>query len=79
MLDYFMKGLLDIFLEWLRKQAGSVVLLCVAVAALYFQIDKLEAKIHKSETRIEELNQRIITCEVERAALQKQVEFLLRK
>lgn len=76
----FMQEVYKIVLDWLKRQASSVVLLSVGIVAMYSvgkeQLIKQETKIEKQEEKIEALGQEIRKCDMERAALQTEVNFM---
>jgi len=76
----FMQELYRIVLNWLAKQAGSVILLSGAVVALWTvgsdRIEKLEGQVDRQSARIEAQGDEIRKCDMERAALQVEVGAL---
>lgn len=76
----FMQEVYKIVLDWLKRQASSVVLLSVGIVAMYVigkeQLLKQETKLEKQEEKIEALGQEIRKCDMERAALQAEVNFM---
>lgn len=69
------------FLEWLRKQGGNVVLLSVGIIALYYDFSGRTAEmkhiISNQNRRIEEQIEEIRKCDTERARLEARVEWLV--
>lgn len=76
----FMQELYKIVLDWIKRQASQVVLLSLAIIAMYqigtLQLQKQEAKIEKQEVLISSLSDEIRKCDMERAQLQTQVDFM---
>lgn len=69
-----------ILLEWMRRQASQVILLCVGIYVMWTvgteQLNKQELKILAQEARIETLTNEVRKCDMERAALHVEVTSL---
>lgn len=76
----FMQELYKMLLDWLKKQASQVVLLSAGICFIYFvgnrQLEKMEHKIETQEQKIVEQGAEIRKCDMERGALQVEVNFM---
>lgn len=69
------------FLEWLNKQGGNVVLLSVGIIALYYDFNsrttEMRQVINVQGQKIEAQIDEIRKCDTERARLEARVEWLV--
>lgn len=69
------------FLEWLRKQGGNVVLLSLGIVGLYYDFSgrtaEMKQTIVNQNQRIEEQIDEIRKCDKDRARLEARVEWLV--
>jgi len=76
----FMQELYKIALNWLAKQAGTVIVLSAGIIAIWTvgsaQITKLEGMIDRQAAKIESQGEMIRRCDIERATLQVEVNSL---
>lgn len=76
----FMQELYKIALNWLAKQAGTVIVLSTGIIAIWTvgsaQITKLEGMIDRQAAKIESQGEMIRQCDIERATLQVEVNSL---
>jgi len=70
-----------LFLEWIRKQGGTVVLLSLAIIALYHDFvsrtNEMKITIINQDKKIEAQIDEIRRCEMERTRLESRVEWLV--
>ena len=70
-----------VFLEWLKKQGGNVVLLSVGIVFLYYDFNgrtaEMRSVISEQGQRIESQIEEIRKCDTERARLEARVEWLV--
>lgn len=75
-----MLDLYKILLDWVKRQASSVLLLSFGLVMIWKigtgQIEKLEVKIAQVEGRNDALEMEVRKCDAERAALQVEVRAL---
>lgn len=83
----FMQEMAKILLDWAKERGGQVVLLLGAVFGLYYinaiQIEALRAdlkakeeKIEIQEERIDEVRENLSRCDMDRAALKVEVDYM---
>ena len=77
----FYMELQKMFLEWLKKQGGNVVLLSVGIIALYYDFNsrttEMRQVINVQGQKIEAQIDEIRKCDTERARLEARVEWLV--